>query len=379
MKANKFKRKMGVMSEPKSMSIIRLFFMAMPMLCLMLIINVLPAKSTEVLSAEIKLDGVTATRYILTSESISPGSTFSAMIMLHVNTEINQLELHEDLPKGWTTNPVNNADAEVTFSPTDPSKISWIWKDIHPGTFKTIFYHVTVPLSAEEKNYRIETEIILSNGSNATGGGEIAVSVKKSTDSTENNLSLELAVFIALIIIAGFFVIIFLGWWQEKRIDKGVMRRAMAGTFVIGYTFVVMLSMWSGNFQKEVVLMYVQLVSVVVAFYFGAKVARESLVGAGEASEPPAPSEPPTVNSITPSEGNGTVTVTIKGTGFVKGAQIKLSKPGHDDIIVPIEDEHISPTEIASTLNLTGKAGTWYIFVVNPDKEKSNTVNFKVV
>jgi len=108
-------------------------------------------------------------------------------------------------------------------------------------------------------------------------------------------------------------------------------------------------------------------------------VARESLVGAGEASEPPAPSEPPTVNSITPSEGNGTVTVTIKGTGFVKGAQIKLSKPGHDDIIVPIEDEHISPTEIASTLNLTGKAGTWYIFVVNPDKEKSNTVNFKVV
>ncbi len=296
-----------IISVQEHINSIRLFFMATVMLCFTLI-TVVPAKSNDEPAAENTQPGVTATRCVHTSERIIPGSTFPVTIMLHANTEIKQLELHEVMPGDWIVDPLNSADAAVTLSQTDPSKISWIWKDIHTGTSKTVFYHVSVPLSAKERNYPIKSKII-SDKSKVTVDGEITVSVKKSSeDTTKNKIDLWLALFIGIVITGGFFAILILGWLKEKKIDKGIMRRAMAGTFVIGYTFLVMLTMWTGFFQKEVILMYIQLVSMVVAFYFGSKVGSETPDATSNAKSPRSdPAEPPTLNSITPPKDKGEV------------------------------------------------------------------------
>lgn len=172
-------------------------------------------------------------------------------------------------------------------------------------------------LATEEGNHPITGELNLSAETGTTAGGEVSVPVQESSmDLRKIKISLWQAICITSIICFTFFVILVLGWWKDKEIDKGVMRRAMAGTFVIGFTFLMMLSMWSGYFQKEIILMYIQLVSVVVAFYFGAKVGAET-PGVVNGAESLPPAGPPTVKSISPQTGKDEVNATIKGASVL--------------------------------------------------------------
>ena len=328
---------------------------------------------------------LTATRCIVTPDGITPGSKFVVMVELHPNKELERLELCEEIPEGWTVAPINSAGAKkVCFPKSDPSKLIWTWGPIRTGDTKTVFYDVTVPSTTKKGNYLISGKIIRSDKTETTVGGEVAVDVKKlpvPEDAAEPRITFWQAIVIVLIILVPFGLILYLGWYKDHKLDKGEMRRAIAGTFVIGFTLLMMLSVSSGIYQKEVVLMYIQLAGVVIAFYFGAKIAAEiSGVGAKIEMGKPAPTGPPTVKNINPPKGKGKVPVTIEGTGFSKGAQVKLRQADQAVISVPVEDKDITTsTKITRTFDLTDKTDTWKVVVINPDKKESEPVEFKVV
>ena len=377
-------------SEPGFLCRIKELLVVVAMLSMAFVmVLVLSAKNTHGATTGETPTGLTATRCIVTPDDITPGSKFVVMVELHPNKKLESLKLCEDIPEGWTVAPIHSAGAEkVCLSESDPSILIWTWGPICTGCTKTVSYHVTVPYKTKEKNYLISGKIISSGTPEAPEapevpvGGEVSVNVKKlPEDAAETRITFWQAIVIVLIILVTFGLILYLGWYKDETLDKGEMRRAIAGTFVIGFTLLMFLSVSSGIYQKEVVLMYIQLASVVVAFYFGAKVAAE-IPGVGAKIEmgKPAPAGPPTVKNINPTKGkDDKVQVTIEGTGFSKGAQVKLRQAGQAEISVPVEDKDISPTKITCTFDLTNKNGTWNVVVINPDKKESEPVEFKVV
>ncbi len=86
---------------------------------------------------------------------------------------------------------------------------------------------------------------------------------------------LTIVIVVACLIICAFIGILFLGWWKDRNLDKGEMRRAIAGTFVIGFTILMILCLSFNIYQKEVIIAYIELVGIVIGFYFGAKTAAE--------------------------------------------------------------------------------------------------------
>ena len=77
----------------------------------------------------------------------------------------------------------------------------------------------------------------------------------------------------------------------------------------------------------------------------------------------------PTVTSGSPAAGsnNGSVTVTITGTGFVDGATAALQRSGQDDI-VGTNVQFVNATTLKADFDLTLAApGSWDISVTNPD------------
>ena len=77
----------------------------------------------------------------------------------------------------------------------------------------------------------------------------------------------------------------------------------------------------------------------------------------------------PTVTSGNPSAGsnNGSVTVTITGTGFVSGATASLQRSGQSDI-VGTSVQFVNATTLKATFDLTlASPGAWDISVTNPD------------
>ncbi len=88
-------------------------------------------------------------------------------------------------------------------------------------------------------------------------------------------ISMTAFIVAASIIIIAFMGILILGWLKDRNLDKGEMRRAIAGTFVVGFTMLMVLCLRFGIYQKEVVIAYIELVGIVIGFYFGAKIAGE--------------------------------------------------------------------------------------------------------
>ena len=74
-------------------------------------------------------------------------------------------------------------------------------------------------------------------------------------------------------ILAAFVLLICLGYRADKKLDKGEMRRAIAGTFVVGFSIIAILSFVSGVLREHIVTAYIELVGIVIGFYFGQKAA----------------------------------------------------------------------------------------------------------
>nr|QNO48911.1 hypothetical protein MOGPJHGO_00014 [Methanosarcinales archaeon ANME-2c ERB4] len=75
----------------------------------------------------------------------------------------------------------------------------------------------------------------------------------------------------AIVILLIFGWLIYIGAKADKKLDKGEMRKAIAGTFVVGFSMLMILSIKYDIADNNITTMYVQLAGIVVAFYFGAR------------------------------------------------------------------------------------------------------------
>lgn len=87
---------------------------------------------------------------------------------------------------------------------------------------------------------------------------------------------------------------------------------------------------------------------------------------------------PPSIASITPSQGTNTGDVNItdlSGTNFIPGATVKLSKIGSSEFYANSVTV-VSPTKITCVLPLAGKdTGLWNVTVTNPDGQSFTLIN----
>lgn len=74
-----------------------------------------------------------------------------------------------------------------------------------------------------------------------------------------------------LFVFAVFAGTLILGYLRDKDLNKGEMRRAIAGTFVVGFTLLLILSLFYEFKNKDIITAYIQLTGIVIAFYFGTR------------------------------------------------------------------------------------------------------------
>lgn len=95
-----------------------------------------------------------------------------------------------------------------------------------------------------------------------------ATSVVFASESLISDIDSRLAAGVILLI---FVVMIIIGFIADKKLDQGEMRRAIAGTFVVGFTVLMILSIKYDISDNDVITMYIQLAGIVIAFYFGTR------------------------------------------------------------------------------------------------------------
>ncbi len=82
-------------------------------------------------------------------------------------------------------------------------------------------------------------------------------------------------IFVVSAILGIFVLLIALGYRADKNLNKGEMRRAIAGTLVIGFVILVFLSLYYEISNQPLVIAFIELVGIVVGFYFGSKTVTE--------------------------------------------------------------------------------------------------------
>jgi hypothetical protein len=206
---------------------------------------------------------LTATRFI-SSGKIAPGFTYGVKVKLTVNQDVKDFILDENIPSGWTVAPVDNAGALFNLS-----ERKWTWPSVSAGETKVVSYDVTAPLTAKEKSYPILGKIYASGIDTTSVEGEHSIAV------TTPKISLSLTAIVVFIILVVFVGILGAGWYADRNLDKGEMRRAIAGVFVVGFTIIVFLSISYDIELSKIVLMYIELAGIVIGYYFGARTAKE--------------------------------------------------------------------------------------------------------
>lgn len=86
-----------------------------------------------------------------------------------------------------------------------------------------------------------------------------------------SSLPNKMLLIILEIVIFVFAGTLLLGYAADKDLDKGEMRRSIAGTFVVGFTLLLLLSPFYEFKNNDIVTAYIQLTGVVIAFYFGTR------------------------------------------------------------------------------------------------------------
>ncbi len=246
-----------------SLSPVRKKEVSMVVAILFILVFVLPVISTH---GEAASPTFTATRDIICKDDITPGSTFNVQVILNVNQNETDFELDEVIPTDWTV--VSADSAGAIFSASD---LKWTWPSVSAGETKTVSYDVAVPSNSTEKSYRISGVITASNATATDVGGELTVAVKTPSRKTPDWL---IGTAIAMLIFV-FVLILYLGWLDDHKLDKGEMRRALAGMLVVGFTVLAVLSIIYEFELSMIALAYIELTGIVVGFYFGAKTAAE--------------------------------------------------------------------------------------------------------
>lgn len=100
-----------------------------------------------------------------------------------------------------------------------------------------------------------------------------------------------------------------------------------------------------------------------------------SLILSGTAPSGPLP---PSVLAVSPDSGDAlestTVPITISGTSFAAGADVKFTLAGQSDVYATVQS--VSSATISCTLDLSGMAvGLWNVVVTNPDSQTGTLAN----
>lgn len=89
-------------------------------------------------------------------------------------------------------------------------------------------------------------------------------------------ISPKVAVGATFVILLAFALLIVIGVLADRKLNRGEMRRAIAGTFVVGFTMLMILSLtYDCSYRREIVMMYIELVSIIIGFYFGSRAVAE--------------------------------------------------------------------------------------------------------
>jgi len=101
------------------------------------------------------------------------------------------------------------------------------------------------------------------------------VSATLTVTPTPEPISKGMTIFVVSAILGIFVLLIALGYRADKNLNKGEMRRAIAGTLVIGFVILVFLSLCYEISNQPLVIAFIELVGIVVGFYFGSKTVAE--------------------------------------------------------------------------------------------------------
>lgn len=145
-----------------------------------------------------------------------------------------------------------------------------------------------------------------------------------SSQFTSIPMWLMLVIFVLL-----FIALLGIGVFKPEQMEGGQMRRAIAGMLVFGFITILMFALYKTEISennKEIISQYIQLVGIIIGFYFGAKITtdtgklsaqyeppktKEALLEIGEPSEPD-------------DEGKIRILLTNKGGQIVKVTKIEL-------------------------------------------------------
>jgi heme/copper-type cytochrome/quinol oxidase subunit 2 len=83
----------------------------------------------------------------------------------------------------------------------------------------------------------------------------------------------NIAVFTIVVLVITFLILVLLCYNAKEtgKLDMGEMRRAMAGTFVVGFTILMILCLTYDIYRSEVIMAYIELVGIVIGFYYGSR------------------------------------------------------------------------------------------------------------
>lgn len=142
---------------------------------------------------------ISAERNILQDQPIKPGENFTVVVNISSNQEdLCALSLNEELPDGWTLNPVDDDGAE--FNGTSLFKAStneWVWaENFYAGSQKTVTYEVNVPSNTVLGNYTINGEVSAYGVDYIEISGDTVVSVTDDGDACMVSFSVESAMLI---------------------------------------------------------------------------------------------------------------------------------------------------------------------------------------
>ena len=74
-------------------------------------------------------------------------------------------------------------------------------------------------------------------------------------------------------ILAIFVFLVYLGYRADKDFKTGEFRRAVAGAFVVGFSIIAILSFVFGILRDLIIPAYIELVGIIIGFYFGQRAA----------------------------------------------------------------------------------------------------------
>jgi len=193
---------------------------------------------------------VTVTTVTVSPESVGTGenATIVAMVKNVGNATQNETIV-------FKINEKEVESVDVTLEPNETKTVVSVVAKDKAGTYNVTVNNVSATLTVLSP-----TPVITQASGNQT---------------TPEPVSKRVTIFVVCAILGIFVLLIVLGYRADKNLNKGEMRRAIAGTLVIGFVLLVFLSLCYEISNQPLVIAFIELVGIVVGFYFGSKTVAE--------------------------------------------------------------------------------------------------------